>query len=457
MEASRSKQQVVILDCCFSGAFGKGMAAKGEAVNLATQLGGRGRAVLTSSSATEYSFEQKEDSLSVYTHYVVEGLQTGIADQNGDGLISVDELHEFARAKVQEVAPAMQPRIYAAEEGYKIVVAQAPVSDPKLEYRKGVEKLVEQSQGKFSRTMVIDRPRAQTNMAKQRDSRQKWLIGGGSVIAIMILLSGLQLIWRTQFQSISPKPIESPISQITNTTKTNNKKAEEFFYKGEEKYDKQDYKGAIADYDQSIKLKPDYSIAYNNRGLARRDLGDNQGALADYDQAIKLKPDAKIYDNRGVLRSDLGDNQGALADFDQAIKLKPDFAVAYNDRGLTRRDLGDIKGAITDFDSAIQINKNWGHIGIWAAYYHRGNARRDLGDNEGAIADFDQTIKLRLDIPAAYNNRIIAAAYNNRANARLDLGNKEGAIADYQNAIELYPTDIPQRQRAINKLKKLQQ
>jgi uncharacterized caspase-like protein len=147
MEGRGSKRQVVILDCCFSGAFAKDMKAKGEAVNLQPQLGGKGRAVLTSSSATEYSFEQKESELSVYTQYVVEGLRTGIADEDEDGWISVDELHGFAQGKVQEVAPAMQPKIYAVEEGYKIRLAQAPVGDPRLEYRKEVEKLAEQKQG----------------------------------------------------------------------------------------------------------------------------------------------------------------------------------------------------------------------------------------------------------------------------------------------------------------------
>jgi uncharacterized caspase-like protein len=150
MEESRSKRQVLILDCCFSGAFAKGMTAKGGSINLQAQLGGRGRAVLTSSSATEYSFEQKDATLSVYTHYVVEGLQTGIADLDRDGVISVDELHEFVQMKVQEVAPAMQPKIYAVEEGYKILLAKAPVGDPRLEYRNEVEILAKQRNGKLS-------------------------------------------------------------------------------------------------------------------------------------------------------------------------------------------------------------------------------------------------------------------------------------------------------------------
>jgi Caspase domain len=153
MEGSRSNQQVVILDCCFSGAFAKGMVAKGDVVNLQPQLGGRGRVVLTSSSAVEYSFEQKDSELSVYTQYLAEGLRTGIADSDGDGWITVDELHWFAREKVQEVAPAMQPKIYAIEEGYKIRLAQAPMAVA-VEYRKEVERLAKERNGAISTILM---------------------------------------------------------------------------------------------------------------------------------------------------------------------------------------------------------------------------------------------------------------------------------------------------------------
>jgi branched-chain amino acid transport system substrate-binding protein len=49
MSNSRCKRQVVILDCCFSGAFAEGMEAKDSGlVDVETQLGGEGRAVLRS-------------------------------------------------------------------------------------------------------------------------------------------------------------------------------------------------------------------------------------------------------------------------------------------------------------------------------------------------------------------------------------------------------------------------
>ncbi|MBD2209938.1 caspase family protein [Nostoc linckia FACHB-104] len=140
MNTSRSRREVVILDCCFSGAFAEGMAAKDDGfVDVKNQLGGEGRAILTSSTSTQYSFEQQGSDTSTYTHYIVEGLETGAADKDEDGWISADELHEYATKKVQGATPAMKPEIYAIKEGYKIQIAQASRQDPKLKYRREFE------------------------------------------------------------------------------------------------------------------------------------------------------------------------------------------------------------------------------------------------------------------------------------------------------------------------------
>ena len=59
MNRSRSKRQVVILDCCFSGAFGDRLSAKDDGVvDIESELGGEGRAVLTSSTSSQYSVSQ---------------------------------------------------------------------------------------------------------------------------------------------------------------------------------------------------------------------------------------------------------------------------------------------------------------------------------------------------------------------------------------------------------------
>ncbi|OUL35495.1 SUMF1/EgtB/PvdO family nonheme iron enzyme [Nostoc sp. 106C] len=149
MNQSKSKRLVVILDCCFSGAFAKGLTAKDSGtIDLQQHLGGEGRAILTASTSTQYAFESDGLELSIYTHYLVEGIEKGAADIDGDGWISVDELHGYAKSKVQEASPAMTPEFYPIKEGYRIFLAKSPKDDPQLKYRKEVERRL--NRGKFT-------------------------------------------------------------------------------------------------------------------------------------------------------------------------------------------------------------------------------------------------------------------------------------------------------------------
>lgn len=149
MEQSRSQRKVIILDSCFSGAFARGVKAKDSgSLNPEQFLGGKGTAILTASTSTQYALTQEGFDLSVYTHYLVEGIRTGGADQDDDGWIAIEELHAYASSKVKEAAPAMTPEFYPVKEGYKILLAKSPKDDPRLKYRKQVEQRAHQ--GSFS-------------------------------------------------------------------------------------------------------------------------------------------------------------------------------------------------------------------------------------------------------------------------------------------------------------------
>ncbi|MEH2176705.1 caspase family protein [Nostoc sp.] len=121
MNDSRSCCQVLVLDCCFSGAFAKRFSIKDdESIDIRAQLGGKGRAIFTSSNSIEYSFVEHDYKLSVYTHFFVEGLRTGAADLDNDGLVSTDELHTYVSNQVRERFPKMTPQFFTTEQGYKI-------------------------------------------------------------------------------------------------------------------------------------------------------------------------------------------------------------------------------------------------------------------------------------------------------------------------------------------------
>jgi hypothetical protein len=132
LEECRARRQVLILDCCFSGAFAHG--SKGDSdLDLQQRLAGpgRGQAVLTASRAGEYSFEGQAlpgavAAGSVFTAGLVEGLRTGAADRGGDGYVSVDEAFDFASGYVQYSGASQTPQrwLYGGEGA--IVLARSP-------------------------------------------------------------------------------------------------------------------------------------------------------------------------------------------------------------------------------------------------------------------------------------------------------------------------------------------
>jgi len=157
MTESRCRRQVVILDSCFSGAFAEGMSAKDDGtIDIQQQLGGEGRAVLTSSSSTQYSFEQQGEDLSIYTRFLIEGIKSGEADLDQDEFISIDELHEYASQKVRELQPAMKPEIYAIREGFKIKLTKVAPGDPRQQYRKEVARFIRRGEISFVGRQTLD-------------------------------------------------------------------------------------------------------------------------------------------------------------------------------------------------------------------------------------------------------------------------------------------------------------
>jgi tetratricopeptide (TPR) repeat protein len=119
---------------------------------------------------------------------------------------------------------------------------------------------------------------------------------------------------------------------------------------------------ALEDCSRAIGLRPAFTEAYYLRGLLRsQKLGDNHGAVQDFDQAIRLKPDhAAAYLKRGNARARLGDLRSGLADYDRAIGLDPVYADAYFNRGVVRYQLKDVTGALDDLRQAARHHREQG-------------------------------------------------------------------------------------------------
>ena len=147
----------------------------------------------------------------------------------------------------------------------------------------------------------------------------------------------------------------------------------DFIIRGFDKEMLGDYKGAIFEYTQAIRLEPDDEFAYHKRGIAKRKLRQYAAAISDYDTAIRLKPDyAYAYRNRGNAKAKLGQHFAAISDYDTAIRLKPDYADSLHQSGKCEGiDLGQHRAAISDYDTAIRLKPDDA-----LAYYNREMAKR---------------------------------------------------------------------------------
>lgn len=101
-------------------------------------------------------------------------------------------------------------------------------------------------------------------------------------------------------------------------------KAEAFYNRGLNKRYMNDYKGAISDYTQAIKYRPDYYKAYNNRGYAKLLIEDFAGAVIDFTMTIKYDNYNTEFSNmalgnRGIAKMSLGQN--GCSDLKKSIEL----------------------------------------------------------------------------------------------------------------------------------------
>ena len=129
MEHAAAQFVVLVLDCCHSGAFGRGIPRASE-VELAERFGGSGRVTLAASAQIEYAFEEEavvatDQRLpsSFFTAALVEGLRRADADE--DGIVTLDALYRFVSDEVRRRNPQQTPRLLGDRSG-QITMAFRP-------------------------------------------------------------------------------------------------------------------------------------------------------------------------------------------------------------------------------------------------------------------------------------------------------------------------------------------
>jgi len=197
------------------------------------------------------------------------------------------------------------------------------------------------------------------------------------------------------------------------------------------------YPEAEVDYDEAVKLNPQYGLLYSNQGTLvddfqaddpaqldyyakaietdmyfpysytnraryyrhKGDFGDHM--INDYTMALSLLPhDKDIRNNRGIAYSVRQQYQLALQDFELVIQEYPDYADPYTNMGIVYANMGENQAAVDSLLKAIKLDDPKG-----AAYYNLGLILQRDNQYEAAIYCYNKALQLNPERRDAQLNR----------------------------------------------------
>jgi len=212
------------------------------------------------------------------------------------------------------------------------------------------------------------------------------------------------------------------------------------------------YRAAIGNFDEAIRLNPDFSPSYNERGVAKGRLHRHEEAILDYSRAIEIESsDACYFLNRGIAKVNFKQFQEALKDLDSAIALRSRYDEAFTSRGYVKLWLKEYKSAIEDFDQAIGMRNDLGpgtKIELCPAEEEPQQEVSPTPDSTPAPDTTPRSGQTATPTPTATPNPCPSACFGDndarfvktylwRGQAHYSLGDYEAALADLEIALEL--------------------
>jgi len=183
---------------------------------------------------------------------------------------------------------------------------------------------------------------------------------------------------------------------------------------------------AIAQYEQALRLNPDFAEAHGNLGVALARMGRSEDAIGQYEQALDLKPDyAEGHYNLGNSLMQAGRPRDAMEQWGEAARLRPDFAEAHYNLGVALMGLGRLPEAVEHLEQALRVNPNYAET-----HNSLGVVLMRLGRLPEAVDHWEQALRLKPNSADVHNNLGIAL---------FQLGRVSEAIEHYEQALRIDP------------------
>jgi tetratricopeptide (TPR) repeat protein len=162
--------------------------------------------------------------------------------------------------------------------------------------------------------------------------------------------------------------------------------SESYFNIGLANYYLKQYRESADAYRAAIRLDPYNSAdAYYALGLVYRDWGKADEEIQAYKQAIKLRPDyTSAYERLGSRYFRSKKYAEAAEIYKQLASLKPGDATANNSLGETYLEMNRFNDALDNFRQAIRLKPDYGR-----AYYNLGKCFLVMGNRDAALEQYN--------------------------------------------------------------------
>jgi tetratricopeptide (TPR) repeat protein len=116
------------------------------------------------------------------------------------------------------------------------------------------------------------------------------------------------------------------------------------------------WRDPVALWTDTVFKSPASHRARNNLGRVLADRGERERARIQFEEAIRLEPDyAEPYNNLGALHAQAGRFDAAQAHFGRAIELNSRYAQAYNNLGVALLRQGRVRKAASQLGQSVRI------------------------------------------------------------------------------------------------------
>ena len=387
----RAKDKILLTDSCHSGAIRPEdlQDINHSLIDLSKSLFS-----LTASRDREVSYEGKNwgGGHGIFTYYVVRGLE-GEADENGDGIVTADELYDYVYRNVRQDTSAagqgqQNPTVGQGSFDPHMLLAYVP-----SRAKPGAPPAPKEGTLIFEANM--------DGVEVFLDGKSVGVVNKGKALHLPGLTPGAHTIQGVKMGYEPDGPREESVYPGQETTvsikimiaRHRSRAATDALDKGLASYQKgyeENYKKAVLEFQKALDLDAGYSQAALYLARAYNALFDEQNAEKYFRKAIEIDPDyLEAHASFGGMLLDRGNTDEAIRQFETVIRREPDNVLALTNLAQAYRMKGLYPDSIESARKAVKLGSELAEPHLWMA-----DSLRQSGQYGPSIPEYNNYLQL---------------------------------------------------------------